>query len=268
MELSGSLVLNTGPRVVTLDLKTLEQSVMPKHLPGRLAKIDDNRILFESGDGEIQEQNLKKNTTTILRRGYYPQYIPEHRKVFFLSQRIHEVEIGNPVLFVADYDHPETAEEIMMPPRKKYGFSQDQVVQISHDEVVFRYDQRTWVYNILSRSVKKSPAESCPVPIAFRDATGTLLCSDGTKGDLGGTKFLLDLSDGSTEEVPGLTTHYPVLYLPKFDALITSKKRLKIFPINQFGETADLWVYSFKDGSETLLKKDIWTQPDSTVWIE
>lgn len=267
IELSGTLVLNTGPQIETLDLKTLERRVVLKdQWPSELAKIDNNSVLMAS-DSNIRELDLKTITVKKIRKGYYPQYVPEHRKLFFMAPSISGKD--QLVIFITNINEPEKAEEIEMPPNNyKYGFSQTPVFQVSHDEVIFIYDQKVWVYNIATRTVNKFQVENCLQPMALRNTTGQLLCGDYLYGSKRGREFLVDLNGGSTEEVPRLATHYPVLYLSKFDVLVTFKKRLKLFPILKLGETADLWVYSFKDGSETLLKKNIWTQPFGTVWVE
>lgn len=265
MELSGTLVISTGQQIETLDLKTLERRVVLKdQWPSKLAKIEDNRVLMASDSG-IHELDLKTITVKKIREGYSPQYVSEHRKLFFRDLSISgKDEI---VLFIADIDEPANAEEIKIPPQKKYGFSQDQVIQVSRDEGVFRYDEEIWAYNIPLRTVRKLPIGTCPILAVFRSASNQIICGHYHKGGKG-RKFLVNLNGENVEELPSLATSVPLVYLPKFDVLITVKKRLKLFPIFKLGETADLWVYSFKDGSETLLKKDVWAVEGSTVWIE
>ncbi len=265
MELSGTLVISSNKGIETLDLRTLERRLVISTPPWGyvLTKIDDNHLLMSSDDG-IDELDIGKSTVNKIREGYFPQYVPEHRKLFFIDRSLSEKDTLG--FFVADIDELSNALEIELPPKRNYGFFQSQVIQVSRDEVVFQYDERIWVYHIALRSIKELPIESCPILGVFRSATSQLLCGNNLKG--GKTKFLVGLNGGSIEEVPGLTAHIPLLYIPEFDVLITVKKRLKWYPIFKLSETADLWVYNFEDGSETLLEKDVWAGEGSTVWIE
>lgn len=262
MELSGTLVISTSRGIETLNLQTrVLDLVLKDKWAISLSKIDDHRVLMSKEYG-IDELDLGKSTVKKIRGGYSPQYVPEHRKLFFIDRSLSgKYKMG---LFTADIDEPTKAEEIEMPPKRTYGFSQDQVVQVSRDEVVFMYDEKAWVYNIPLRTVRELQVENCLQPIAFRSGTSQLLCGDYYKGSKRGREFLVDLNNGAVEEVPGLATHYPIFYIPKFDALITFKTRLVLFP--KLGEVVDIWVYSFKDGSETLLRKK--TGAIKAVWIK
>ena len=260
MNLSGKLVYSQSNSIHILNLSTLEDDTTyieqeEFSIFTNLTKVDDKRLFFVDDPHHfIKELNIKTKAVKKIGDGYYPQYISEHKKLFFYDVRPDKNQRG---LFMVDIESPLESAQLV-----REGRFSMQAIQISRDEIIFHQDQKLWLYNIVTGSLQDASIKNCTYPKAFRSVTKQLLCFDTNAQHY----FLTDLKVKKVEPVPALKSHTAALYIPKYDTLIFGKTRLQLFP--PLGEVIDIWAYSFKSKKETRLKKHAYISLGSAIWID
>jgi hypothetical protein len=229
----------------------------------------DAIYLFVGADHGKKIQILDRVTLHLreLRAGYSPTYMSAHRKFFFFQS----TKATGPRLYLADLSSPtESAKQIA----ENVGrfTAEPDVIPISDDEVVFpiRGDAGKtppYRYNLVTDKLDQLPFTRQCTPYVWRSISKQLLC-----GIDGSSEYYLIGLDGQRSvplDLSGLPSKspLPLLYIPKYDALILGVARTKWFG-SHAGEHFDLWVYSFKDGRSEKLLEDNAPGRGGIVWVE
>jgi hypothetical protein len=258
--LYGKLLFGWEGRLTFLDLRSLKTSTAYDEemaLPPRITKVSDTQIVYTSQVDRLSELDLETKMSKELGRGDAPTYVPEHKKIFFVSGGPNH---SRPVLYLADIANPrETATVVEKGPYAIGGY----VIQVGPDEVVFPGFGESagivWHYNIVNRELGTLRMPKNCVPVLWRSRTKQLVCFDSKdKGYL-----LTDLKGERIEYVEGLKGTYAVLYIGELDVMIYGKTAAKFFP----PERKDLYAYSFASGESSLLMKGAHVYNGNAVYI-
>lgn len=218
-----------------------------------ITKMNDSVLFFDTCSGKphcmIQQLNLSTKEVLVTRTGYLPQYISGHDQLFFYDQ---SADNGN-WLFMATLADVNSITKIAKAPKNKTLPNGIQllgimpVVQISTDEVVFLNEEgQLTIYNIANAKPSPLGIDDCR-PIFWRQSTQQLFCTNWRAKE----PFLLDLHTRKKEKVSVLNNAYGFVYIAGLDSVIFGKTRSRL----PFGESYDIFSYSFTENKESIVKK-------------
>ena len=263
MHLTGRLVYSRGGNdIQMLDFGTMERETVYEGAYvgigiNHLTKLTENTFVFEDCHGTrdpnclLKEFDMDHRSVNTLRSGRMPSYLAGSNSLFFYDSL---GDKGEQWLFVAGKDTVDTASQVAKAPPEhvsSMGMTYSRMapaVQISPDEVAFLGDEEEiWTYKISQARLASTEIEHCK-PIAWRKETQHLFCWDWE------SKYFsqVDLKTKRAEKLSQLGDAYSLVYLPKHDALIYGKGRLRFF----ISETSDIFAYSFGNGKTVRLLKD------------
>ena len=219
-----------------------------------ITKLSDTALLFDECSGASQctiyQLNIDSRKSQRVRTGIFPQYIPEHDKLFFYDKALDDKNW----LFVASLPALNEIKRLAKEPPAKTlpnGIQQSRtmpVVQISKDEVVFlNGDGQLTNYDLQNSKVSSLEVDYCR-PIFWRTPTQQLFCTNENAKK----PFFLDPRTQNKEDVSVLDGAYGFVYMEDLDSVAYGRSR----PLLPFGEAYDIFVYSFREQKEAKLKEN------------
>lgn len=260
--LGGRLVYGLANYVYAFDTTTQRTELLYEapygEIVGDLTVVDEDRILFSSHrrKSDIIELNLKTRTEKKVHKGSHPAYIRKHGMLFFYDRPEGATHTR---LYVGRLD--DLLGSLHEVDEGPFVLAQ-QVIQVSHDEVVFSSgrdggSQNVWMYNIVTEKLNQLPLRNCR-PKIWRAATKQLLCTDLSTGH----RFFSNLEGHKGDDYPDGNLS-PIVYIPSRDLLVVARARFFAFS----GEVTDFVVHNIKTDKESVLLKEGAGPLGSAVWF-
>lgn len=270
VKLSGQLVYSAGSNDISLielrSLKYYSLGLFSTDSINHLTKLSDRVILFEDCTGIrkpnclLREFDIDAKTSSTLRSGYLPTYIPESKTLLFYDL---DEGSGQKWLYVADMRTPSIAQksakapaDMVLPNSLTYPLI-TQPLQISNDEVIFvGEDQDLWIFQI-SNSKLTPTGIKASAPYVWRKRTQQLISYNWKSQEF----YQITLKTGHAEKLPQLKGASGLVYLPNDDVIIYGKSRMRML----ISETYDIFAYSFNTKKEIKLRAR--SHISSEVWL-